>query len=481
MSRRSSGSSSTSEHHYDLIVIGGGAGGSNVADSAVDHGFRVALIEEWKLGGTCLNAGCDPTKAMVRSAEVLHLAQTSRRFGLEVPHARADWSDVRKRIDGLIDEIRGGDAAANVRGKGIDLFETHGMFISEHEISVGNEVLSADRFLIATGNEVQVPPVEGLAEVGFITNEDAVALEELPESLVIVGGGFIAVEFAQIFSRFGVDVTVVGSQGFLLPKEDEDLAMELTRILADEGVTLQMNSRAKAVERSLEAGVRITCSVEDGDDAVIQAEQVMLATGRRPKVEGLGLDAAGVAHSRQGVRVDSTMATSVPHIWAIGDVTGIYPFTHVADYQGRIAFNNMIDGKVTQRADYRVVPWVTFTDPELARVGLTEVEARAGGYSVVTSSASYEDAPRAMVSDQRKGMVKLVVDRVTHQVLGGHILGAAAGELIGEIAIVMQHRLPVSALSDTIHPYPTMSEAIFWAAHDLMKGALAGTTPLVAR
>lgn len=446
------------------------------------HGLRVALIEEWKLGGTCLNTGCDPTKALVRSAEVLHLAQTSRRFGVDVTgDARVDWIAMRERIDGLIDEIRGGDGRENTRSKGIDLYEAHASFISENEVRVGKHVLSADRFLIATGNEVQIPPIDGIEDVGYITNENAVVLNELPESLVIIGGGFIAAEFAQIFLRFGVDVTIVGSQDFLLPKEDEDLAAELTQILADEGVTLQINSRAAKAEQAADGGVVLTCSVKGGDDVVVNAEQVMLASGRRPRVQHLGLEAAGVVYSKQGIRVDSTMATSVPHIWAIGDVTGIYPFTHVGNYQGRIAFHNMINEDLPQRADYRVVPWVTYTDPELARVGLTEKEARAGGYSVVTSTASYDNAPRAMVTDQRKGMVKLVVDRVTHQVLGGHILGANAGELIGEIAIVMQHRLPVSALSETIHPYPTMSEAIFWAAHDLVTGALKGTSPLPGR
>jgi pyruvate/2-oxoglutarate dehydrogenase complex dihydrolipoamide dehydrogenase (E3) component len=464
--------------HYDLIVIGGGASGSYVASGAVDQGLSVALIEEWKLGGTCLNAGCDPTKAMVRTAEVLHLARTASRFGISVPAARLEWKALRTRVDDLIDEIRGGDGPANVRAQGIDLYETHGKFLSDYEVLAGDGLLTGDRILIATGQTTRVPPVDGLEETGYLTNIDAVALDELPASLVIIGGGVVAVEFAQTFSRYGVEVTVVGTQDRLLPKEDEELSAELTRILGDEGITLQMRSRATGARRLPDGEVSLRCSVEDGPPVDLVASEVLVATGRTPNIAGLDLDSAGVWFGERGIQVDAQMRTNVPHIFAVGDVTGIYPFTHVADYQARIALHNIVNEDGATKADYRVVPWVTFSDPELARVGLTEAEARAGGYSAVTSTVPFAEMTRAMTSDQRDGLVKLVVDRATHQVLGGHILGSGAGELIGEIAVVMQHRLPVSALNDTIHPYPTMSEAIFKAAHDLMQGALAGTSPV---
>lgn len=462
-------------------MIGGGASGSNVATGAVEEGLSVALIEEWKLGGTCLNAGCDPTKAMVRSAEVLHLARTARRFGVSVDNARIDWPILRKRVDDLIDEIRGGDGPANVLAQGIDLYESHGKFISPNEILAGDTLLSADRVVIATGQTEVVAPIEGIDETGFLTNVDAVALDELPESLVVVGGGVVAVEFAQMFARFGTDVTLVGTEDYVLPKEDEELREKLTARLGDEGITLEMNARARRAERLPDGRVRLTCSREGSEDVAIVANQILMATGRQPNIAKLGLDAAGVRHGERGITVDAYLATNVSHIFAVGDVTGIYPFTHVADYQGRIALHNILHENDLRRADYRVIPWAVFTDPELARVGLTEAEARAGGYSVVTGTMPFENLPRAMTSHQRHGLVKLVVDRTTHQILGGHILGAGAGELISEIAIVMQHRLPVSALSETIHPYPTMSEAIFWTAHDLMTGPLVGTAPIVVR
>lgn len=466
---------------YDLIVIGGGASGSNVAMAAADHGLSVALVEEWKLGGTCLNAGCDPTKTMIRSAQVLHQAQTAGRFGLEVDGAAVDWPALRKRVDGVIDEIRGGDGEANLRRHGIDLYTTHGRFISANEIIAGEAVLSADRFVIATGQTSAVPPIDGIEDVDYLTNVEAVALDELPASLAIVGGGVVAVEFAQMFARFGVDVTLIGTQEYVLPKEDDDLRREVTRILGESGVALEMNARVTAAKRDGDGRLRLTCERTSSDVVAVVADEVLLATGRKPNIEGLGLEAAGVEYGERGIRVDSWLATTLPHILAVGDVTGIYPFTHVADYQARIAVHNLLNEDSPQKADYRVVPWAVYTDPELARVGLTEAEARAGGYSVATSTMSFRDLPRAMAMDAREGLVKLVVDRATHEILGGHILAANAGELIGEIAIVMQARLPVSAIANTIHPYPTMSEAVFWAAHDLATGALAGTAPISVR
>ncbi len=213
----------------------------------------------------------------------------------------------------------------------------------------------------------------------------------------------------------------------------------------------------------------------------VATDEVLIATGRRPNVRDLGLEQAGVAFSERGIEVDATLQTSVPPIWAVGDVTGIYPFTHAADYQARIAEHNMFTDGPFRRVDYRVMPWTTFTDPELARVGLTEAEAMAGGYAVVTETVEFSNLPRAITSGQRHGALKLVVDRMTHQILGGHILAAHGGELVAEIALAMRHRLPVSAISDTIHSYPTMSEGVFWTAYRIVTERLAGSVPVASR
>lgn len=464
---------------YDLIVIGGGAAGSTVAFDAVRRGARIALIEKWKLGGTCLNAGCDPTKTLVRSAEVLHLARTANRFGVTVAGAGADWLAIRARVEEVIDTIRGGDGEANVRDAGIELYMDHARFVSEREVVVGNNILTGDRFLIATGATTRMPEIEGIEEVGYITNLDVPSLATLPESLLVVGGGPVAVEFAQLFARFGVDVTILASRDHLLPREEPDLASALRDVLETEGLRIETGVRVSSSR--LGRGRKVLSWEGDGSSRSAHAEQVLIATGRRPNVAGLGLDAAGVAFSERGVEVDATLQTSVPTIWAVGDVTGIYPFTHAADYQARIAERNMFADGVFQRADYRVMPWTTFTDPELARVGLTEAEAIAGGYPVVTATVEFNGLSRAIASDQRAGCVKLVVDRATHQILGGHILGAHAGELIAEVALAMRHRLPIPAISETIHSYPTMSEAVFWTAYQIVNEKLAGSVPFADR
>ncbi len=461
---------------FDLIVIGGGAAGSTVAFDAVRQGHAVAMIEEWMVGGTCLNVGCDPTKTMVRSAEVLHLARTASRFGIDVERASVDWSALRARVDGVIDTIRGGDGDRNIRDAGIHLFKHHAIFLSEHEVIVGGQVLMGDRILIATGSTMRPPKVDGIHELGYITNVEAVALDQLPASMAVVGGGPIAVEFAQIFARFGVEVTIVSSKDHLLPKEEPELSDGLRAVLEEEGITVVTGTRVRSAR--IEAGLKVLSWSKDDDVGEVAAEEILLATGRAPNAERLGLDAAGVRYSERGIEVDAMMRTSVPHIFAVGDVTGIYPFTHAADYQARIAMHNAFTSGSPIKADYRVVPWTTFTDPELARVGLTENEAIAGGYAVVSATVPFSDISRAIVSDERAGCVKLVVDRASHQILGGHILSAHAGELIAEVALAMRHRLPVSAISDTIHSYPTMSEGVFWTAYQLVNEKLADSVAI---
>ena len=461
---------------FDLIVIGAGAAGSTVAFDAVRQGHAVAMIEESKVGGTCLNVGCDPTKTMVRSAEVLHLARTASRFGIAVERAEVDWGALRARIDGVIDTIRGGDGDQNIRDAGIHLFKHHATFLSEHEVVVDGHVLMGDRILIATGATMRPPTIDGIDDVGYITNVEAVALDRLPVSMAIVGGGPIAVEFAQIFARFGVEVTIVSSKEHLLPKEEPELADALQTVLEGEGIRVINGARVTAARRLADRKELRWSGGDDTDRVVV--EEVLLATGRVPNVARLGLDAAGVRHSERGIEVDAMMRTSVPHIFAVGDVTGIYPYTHAADYQARIALHNAFALGNPIRADYRVVPWTTFTDPELARVGLTENEAIAGGYAVVSATVPFADISRAIVSDERFGCVKLVVDRASHQILGGHILGARAGELIAEVALAMRHRLPVSAISDTIHSYPTMSEGVFWTAYQIVNEKLADSVAI---
>ena len=453
---------------YDLLVIGAGGAGSTAAGEAIGRGARVAMIERWKVGGTCLNVGCDPTKTLVRSAEVAHLARHAARFGIAVPEVTPDWAAVNARVARVIDTIRGGDGDQNVRDSGVALSKGSARFVSPHEVEVNGEILRAEKIIVATGASTVVPPIVGLMETGFITNVEAVALPEPPRSLAIIGGGVVAVEFAQIFARFGVEVTILGSAPHLLPGEEDELTAALQAVLEREGVRVETGGRGTKIER-VPGGKRLI-GERDGQTITCVAEEILLAAGRRPAVHGLGLDLAGVAFDDKGIVVDAGLRTSQPHIWAIGDVVAHgYPFTHVADYQARIAEHNALGGAPTRHVDYAAVPWAVFTDPELARVGLTERQAREAGFDVRCATVRIRDLARAITAGETDGLVKLVSDRASGRLLGGHILAARGGELLGEVALAVRLGLPAAALAETMHAYPTLSEAVFWAAFELAK------------
>ncbi len=457
---------------YDLAVIGAGGAGSTVAFEAINRGAKVALIERWKVGGTCLNVGCDPTKTLVRSAEVAHLARHGARFGIDVSDVAVDWPAVMDRVRRVIDTIRGGDGDKNIRGAGIALYKNHARFRSPGELVLDDgTIIRAGKVMIATGAREKPLAIDGLTDVGYITNVEAVDLPSLPTSLVIIGGGVIAVEFAQIFARFGVEVTLIGSRDHLLRKEEPALSEALRAVLEREGVRVETGLKVRRA--GIDGGEKFVSGERDGDVVTCRATEIMVAAGRMPSVADLDLERAGVAYDlKDGIAVDERMRTTAPNVWAVGDVNNRYAFTHVADYQARIAEHNAMSGKPPLIADYRVVPWATFTDPELARVGMTEAEAVEAGHDVATATVKMKDLARAITNGETDGMVKLVADRASGQILGGHVLAARGGELIAEIALAMRMRIPVREIAETIHAYPTLSEAVFWAAFELAKPEL---------
>jgi pyruvate/2-oxoglutarate dehydrogenase complex dihydrolipoamide dehydrogenase (E3) component len=400
---------------------------------------------------------------MVRSAEVLYLARTAARFGLAIPSAEPDWPGVRRRIAGVIDTIRGGDGDQNIRKSGVHLFKSHARFRSAHEIEVDGEVIRADKVVIATGAATVVPQADGLREAGFITNIEAVDLRTLPASLAIIGGGAVAIEFAQIFARFGSRVTVLASAEQILPGEEPELTSILRRVLADEGIRFETGVRVNRVETGSD-GKRVS-GERNGETVTCTVDEILLAAGRAPAVVGLNLEATGVAYDKKGIQVDAELRTTAPNIWAVGDVIANgFPFTHVASHQVEVAEHNALSGEAPRTVDYSAVPWVTFSDPELARVGMTEAEARAAGHEVVIGKMPIADFARAIATDQRAGLVKLVAERETGKLLGGHILAPGGGELLGEVTLAVRLGLPVSAIAGTIHPYPTFSETVAYAA-----------------
>ena len=331
------------QNEYDVIVIGAGGAGSNAATTAASMGKRIALIERDKLGGTCLNYGCDPTKTLLHTAHTLYHARHASALGLRIPHADADWAAVQAHVRQVQETIRGGtpeQARAGITAQGIDLFMGEATFTSPHEIRVNGETLRGERFVIATGTVPFIPDIEGLAEAGYITNVEAVSLPELPKRLVVIGGGPIGLEFAQMFSRFGVQVVVLERGKQPLPREDPELAMALCSQLTAEGIRLEFGAEMRCGEMS-ERGKHIHVHGEGGKDEDLVADQLLVAVGRRPALGALNLEAAGVQYTEEGITTDATLRTNVPHIWAAGDIASQYQFTHVASDQGKLVAHNV--------------------------------------------------------------------------------------------------------------------------------------------
>ncbi len=450
--------------HYDLFVIGGGSAGMKAARTSARMGRKVGVAEAREPGGECFWAGCVPTKALVRAADVWNTVRNAGRFGIQVDVCRADFRDAMAYKDRAMRRIGGdGPADAGLSRLGADYFNERAMLESANEVRVGkNLVVNADNILIATGTDPAVPPIPGLIEAGFLTNREALVLERLPSRIAVIGGGAIGLEFGQIFRRFGATVTVIEAAPQILPRDDADIAALVTVSLRNEGITVLTASTVVRAELT-ESGKRliVTCG---GVESNVDCDEILVAVGRRSATRGLQLAAAGLPDDGRSLRVDEFMRTDVPHILAAGDVTGGQQFTHVASYSGAIAANNMF-GETLKPADYRVVPRCTYTDPEVASVGLTTADAMLLGIPIKTRCAKYGDVDRPVLYGQEDGMVKLVLDARDNQILGGHVAGAHASSLLGEIAVCMQNRLPVEAIARTMHAYPSFPEVIEAAAH----------------
>ncbi len=456
------------EEPFDLVCVGGGVGGLVAASGAAQLGARVALVEKTgSLGGDCLHYGCVPTKALVRAGSVASLVRRAREFGISAGHGdsslEVDFPAVMRRVRQVQERAAEMDQPERFRKMGVEVVLGAGRFVSPHIFEVGGRRLVGRSFLIATGSRPIVLPIPGLEEIEPLTNETILRLERLPRSLLVIGAGPIGLELAQVFQRLGTKVTVIEKMGQVLPREDKELADRLEKALKAEGVQIHTcvdieGSRRTDGTRVLEANCKV------GGRTTFEAEEVLVAIGRAPNVEELGLDAAGVKVEKKGIPVDDRMRTNVPHIYAVGDVTGLFPFTHMAEYEAGIAIANALFPLVRRRADFRAVPWVTFTDPELARVGLTEAEAREKhGDSVRVYRFDIERFDRAMIDGETRGLLKIVCSK-KGEILGAHILAAQAGELLQEYVLAMAQRLPIGAIARTIHPYPTLVQAAKRAA-----------------
>jgi pyruvate/2-oxoglutarate dehydrogenase complex dihydrolipoamide dehydrogenase (E3) component len=455
---------------YDLAVIGGGTAGLVSSAVSVGIGAKTALIEQHRLGGECLWTGCVPSKALIRSASVLHTLRRAADFGLDA-EGRADFARVMERVHAIIRQIEPHDSPERFRGMGVDVIQGRARFVSPEHAEVDGRRIHSKRWIIATGSRTAVPPVSGLEEAGYLTHENVWELRALPASLLVLGAGPIGIELAQAFARLGSHVTVVGAAGQVLQREDPEIAAVLHRQLEREGITVRLGSKVTRVRT--EDGAKVATVSTATGETEIRAAEILVATGRRPNVEEMGLDTLGVEVSADGVVVDASLRTSASNAWAAGDVAGPYRFTHVADYQARIAVPNALF-PVRRKVDYRAVPWCTYTEPEVARVGLTEAEARAEwGDGAGVFRYDHASLDRALCDGEPEGLTKIVLDP-KGRIVGAHVVGPRAGETIHEAVLAVRHRLKLSDLSGMIHIYPTYPESLKRTADAYLRARFSG-------
>ena len=444
-------------HDFDMGVIGGGAAGLTVTAGAAQAGAKTILIEKEKnLGGDCLHYGCVPSKTLIRTAHVYHLMRNSREFGLPgVDLPPVDFRQVAKRIQSVIDTIQQHDSEERFCKLGARVEFGEPAFVDEHSIRLNGKTISAKNWVLATGSSPAVPPIEGLKETGYITNKEIFYLDHLPKSIIVLGAGPIAIEMAQAFCRLGSKVTVVQRSNQILSKEDKDMADTVMEVMRSEGVSFYLNS---SVLRVHDLGREKEVSIKSGTNQTtrLMGEKILVALGREANVEGIGLEGLGIEAGRKGIIVDKRLRTKQKHIYAAGDVTGKYQFTHAAGYEGGVVFTNAIF-HLPKKVDYTFLPWCTYTDPELASIGMNEKAAEAAGVEYSVWTEEFKDNDRSLAEGRRVGKIKMILDG-KEKPIGVQILGPQAGELLSEWVAVFSGKIKLSTLASAVHPYPTLGE-----------------------
>lgn len=460
---------------YNLVVIGAGTAGLVTAAGAAGLGAKVALVEKHLMGGDCLNVGCVPSKCLIRSSRSAAGIREADRHGVTVPPgAEADFPAVMERMRRLRAEISRHDSVERFKNLGVDVFLGQACFTGPDRVEAAGKILKFKKAVIATGARAVTPPVEGLKEAGFLTNETIFSLTEKPKHLVVFGAGPIGCEMAQAFRRLGSDVTIIEMASRLLSREDPDAAGILHDVFTQEGIRVRLNTTVQKVTGN---GARKKIHVvTDGKADVIEADEILVGAGRAPNVEGLGLEAAGVRYEKTGVAVNDYLQTANPNIYAAGDVCLSYKFTHAADAAARVVIQNALFFK-SKKFSSLIIPWCTYTDPEVAHVGMYEWDAASQGIKARTFTQLLEETDRAIADGDAKGFIKVHVKEGGDKILGATIVARHGGEMINEITLAMTSKVGLGALSRVIHPYPTQAEIIKKAADAYNRSRL---TPRIA-
>ncbi len=451
----------------DIAIIGGGPAGYTAAIHAAHLGAKVALVEKDKLGGTCLNRGCIPTKALVRSVEVLIEARRASDFGIDVGNVAIDFPKIMARKSNVVRKLVSG-VEQLMKANKISVHRGNGRILSPHLIKVNNEEIATKKLIIATGSESALLPIPGLELPGVLTTDDILELKELPESLVVIGGSHVGIEFATLFNALGTKVTIVKRRPLRLEPVDEEIGRRFTQTLPKQGIEVKIGAAVKAIKRE-GAALKVVWDTPDGEQGV-EAQMVLMATGRQPYTEELGLSELGIKMDGRAIVANEHLKTSVDDVYAVGDVLGKRMLAHVASYEGEIAIENALGHR--RQADYHAVPCCIFTHPEIASVGITEAQAKDSGIPYKVSKFPFLACGRAVAMDETMGIVKMICNAETGKVLSMHIMGPHASELIAEGTLAIQMGATARDIASTIHAHPTLSEAILETAMGQLDGSI---------
>ena len=463
------------KYDFDLGVIGGGAAGLTITAGAAQLGAKTLLIEkEDALGGDCLHYGCVPSKTLIKTAKVYHEIKHAVKFGLpQVDVKPVDFQQVSNRIRSVIGVIQKHDSVERFCSLGARVEFGQAEFIDEHSIRLNGKTYSAKTWTIATGSSPSAPPFEGLDNVSYMTNKDIFYLDKLPGSMIILGGGPIAIEMAQAFNRLGTTVNVIQRSSQILSKEDKDMADTVMAQLSEEGVHFALDSSiTKIMEK--DGNKQVTYENKEGVIKTISAEALLVAMGRAPNVNGLGLENIGLTFTNKGIEVDNRLRTNHKHIYAAGDITGKYQFTHAAGYEGGIVISNAIF-HLPRKTDYTFLPWCTYTSPELASIGLNEKGAKAAGIKYSVWTEEFKNNDRSLAEGEETGKIKMLLDE-KEKPIGVQILGPYGGELLGEWVAVLNGKVKLSTLAGAVHPYPTLGEINKRVAGSFLSGKIFSDT-----